>query len=697
MTKTMAAIMDDQEAGRAVRRYRDMRRAIWSPPERLKVWEWAERSVVLSERTTPFPGPFRVSVTPYNRGPMEAYTDRHVKLIVLVYCTQSGKTECMILVTTAYDIAQDPGPEVIVLPNADMARSFSETRLQPMLDNCAEVACRKPSDPDRYKLLEMHFDRMTLNLLGSNSPANLAQRPVRNVKADEIDKYPAASVREADALSLVLERYAAFWNRKGVLTSTPTFVDGNIWRFWRRSDQRHYLVPCPHCGHYQKLIMGTDEEYEFFADVCQRPSGDKDAQYRLRWPKDCAISDLDDAAWYECEKCGRKIYDKDKRHMLDGGRWSPAAESAGGGIAGFHLNALYVPWIKFGEVAAAFLRSKRYVDELQNFYNSKLALPWDAVAHGSDVIKLESILQQQVGTAGYQINECPADVIFLTCGIDVQAHEIWYVVRGWGYGESSWLVSFGRVAVETDQLPAFVDAARGIVTHAYARPLILAAIDSGWGMRTAEVYTIARLIPRMVCVHNRRSNVTRVTTGKDVPIPRPTRVDKTPDGRPLAQGPLLYSPSTTYWKRWLFARVNSPAGNWHWPRGLETSQDGQVYLRHMGSEREVTRKNKTTGKTETLWIVRRAKDEESESAYIEGHMANHLLDCEVQACIAAEIALTAGGQKRMTMEQVAELLRRNNGGIPVPVEPASVAGDDGASPTPPPVASKRRAPRAHDL
>jgi len=687
--------MNVADISQAGKRYRNDRLTNWRPPERLNVWQWAERAIVLSERTSPFPGRYRHEITPYCCGPMEAITDRRTKTVILVFCTQSGKTQNLIIIPAAYTLAQDPGPALIILPNEPMARSFSETRLRPVFDDSPEIEKLKPTDTDRYKLLEMHFTRSTLNLIGSNSPANLAQRPIRYLFGDEIDKYPPANEREADGLSLGLERTKAFWNCSRVLSSSPTTPDGNIWRWWNRSDQGHFLIACPHCGKKQKLIFGLTTEYDLFSSIVPRPPGPPENLYRLKWPKDCAISELDGRAWYECIKCKGKIYDRDKLAAIQKGTWTPAARSDG--VAGFHLNALSVPWIRFGEIAAEFLRAKRYPDQLQNFYNSWLALPWDAIAQGTDTIKLSDIMQtaNTENASSYLVNTCPPGVVFLTVGIDVQAHEIYYVVRGWGLGGASWLVSFGRVQVETDDVEDFVAVVADIMSRNYGRPLILGGIDSGWGKRTAEVYTIARVVPRLVCTKGRRSNITRSTDGKDIPVPPPKRIDRMPDGKKLEQGPLLYSPSTSYWKRWLIGRIKAKPKKWQWPEGLEESKDGRMYLEHMESEKEVTRRNKRSGKSETVWIVKRKRkkaddldvDEMVDDDDTEGRVANHLLDCEIIAAVVQEIALTAGGPAKLSVDDV----------VPLADELAQQLQQTPDTPRRPVARKRRRKPKSHDL
>src|SRR5262249_4931113 len=141
----------------------------------------------------------------YTRGWQEAFSNPRIKEITIVAAGQTGKTESL-LNCIRYAIAEDPGPMLWIAPAESMARSFSETRLQPSLRDCPPCDAQIPDDPDQFKLLEMHFKECTVNLVGANSPAQLSSRPIRYLFADEIDKFPEASGREAGALELARVR-----------------------------------------------------------------------------------------------------------------------------------------------------------------------------------------------------------------------------------------------------------------------------------------------------------------------------------------------------------------------------------------------------------------------------------------------------------------------------------------------------------
>ena len=99
------------------------------------------------------------------------------------------------------------------------------------------------------------FPGGALTLVGANSPAGLASRPIRLVLCDEVDRYPPSAGSEGDPIQLARKRANTFWNRKIVMVSTPTNKGASrIEEAFEDSDQRHYYVPCKHCHHEQKLI-----------------------------------------------------------------------------------------------------------------------------------------------------------------------------------------------------------------------------------------------------------------------------------------------------------------------------------------------------------------------------------------------------------------------------------------------------------
>lgn len=210
------------------------------PPEDITVSEWADKYRVLDAKTSAMPGPWRTEHTPYLKGIMDEFNNYETEEIVYVKPTQVGGTECLQNMV-GYIVQQDPAPTMIVYPTDTLAKSISENRLQPMFKAAPEL--RKRFD-ENSQLQELQFDGMYLTLAGSNSPSSLASKAIRFLFLDEVDKYPGASKKEADPVSLARERTKTFHNRKIFITSTPTLKTGHIWKAKEDADiEKHYFVP----------------------------------------------------------------------------------------------------------------------------------------------------------------------------------------------------------------------------------------------------------------------------------------------------------------------------------------------------------------------------------------------------------------------------------------------------------------------
>ena len=295
-------------------------RKAWELPERLTVSEWADRSRVL-DFTHAEPGPWHTDRTPYLKGVMDAFNDPVIEDITIMASTQCGKTEAM-LNMMGYAISQDPGPMLLVMPREDDAGSISTRRIIPMLTFAPNLRRHFTSNPDDITKKEITLDRMTIFLSGSNSPAGLAQRPIRYLFLDETDKYPPFAGRESDPIKLASERTRTFWNRKIVKCSTPTTEEGYIFREYEQSDMRKYYMPCPFCG---KMQVFTWPQVRW-------PSDERD-------PEEVKTRRL---AWYECINCREKIVDGMKQKMLGQGEWvvEKVRGSKQSTRAGFWINAM---------------------------------------------------------------------------------------------------------------------------------------------------------------------------------------------------------------------------------------------------------------------------------------------------------------------------------------------------------------------
>ena len=543
----------------------DAFRIALEPPAQKTIADYAEENIRLEARVTNFPGPLRLDRTPYLRGVLKAFEDPIVKTIDLCFGAQTAKTTAM-LAFLFYGITEDPGSALYSMPTEKLVKSFSKLRFQPVVEASPLLRDQKPADLDNYQTLEMQFKKMTLTFIGANSAGELSSRPIRRFFADEIDKFPERSRKEGSMLSLGIKRTTAFWNRKIVLSSTPTLVDGQIWQGLMKGDWREYHVPCPECGHFQKLIFEN-----------------------IRKPEDMKNSDeIAKHAWYECEKCKCSITNDKKLDMELKGKWIPKKEGMpeyewtppppGGSTVSFHLPSWYAPWIKLGEVLARFRDAQKDLDELQVVINSDFAEPWEEKAES---VKDANVFEHR---QEYSSGEFPstANIAAVILTADVQKDCLYYIVRAWGPpSESSWLTRYGCL----DDFKALSE----ILYSVYSGfPITYGLIDSRY--RTDEVYNFCREYPQMIPL-----------MGAEL-LYQPLQwavIDKYPATKiPIPGGLQRVTVNSAHYRGALFHRLKIRKGDpGYW--ALPTDTD-ETYTRQITSTVLVERKDKN-GRLRKVW------------------------------------------------------------------------------------------------
>ncbi|HEY9464937.1 MAG TPA: terminase gpA endonuclease subunit, partial [Vicinamibacterales bacterium] len=410
----------------ALRRERELRRQIFHPPSKLTLSEWADRYRYISEVAAAEPGKWRTIRAPFQRGIMDSISDRSVTRVVVVGGSQWGKSELLIN-TGFYYIHQEPSPILMVRPSLEDARDFSEDRIKSNAAVTPEVQKRLRTSGGRRdsgdKMLRKAFDGGHLTLVGANSATGLANRPIRVVLFDEVDKYPPSASDKGNPITLAENRTQTFRHRKKIVIVSTPGVKGvsKIWPEWERSDQRRYFVPCPHCGEYQILAFGG-----------------KDVAWGVKWDQDNP-----DNAYYVCRANGCVIEHRHKTRMLERGEWR--ATNPAGQFPGFHVNAIYSPWVSWNELVARFLVAKQSADTLQVFVNEALAELWDKDDEGDAVDTDSLVARREVYPA-----EVPAGVGILTAFVDVQREWMELLVKGWGAGQESWQIAHHRIRGNTE-------------------------------------------------------------------------------------------------------------------------------------------------------------------------------------------------------------------------------------------------------
>lgn len=458
------------------------------PRSRLSVSQWAEQYRSVGLGTSPEPGLWRNERTPYLKEPMDAFSSPNVQTVVCMMSSQTGKSE-IILNVLGYYADQEPAPQLVVQPTDAMLEAFSKERVTPMfrespglkgkVDEGMEgrTAQRKSSNTIRIK----HYPGGYIAFASAGTASGLSSRPIRIALFDEVDRY--TNTREGDPIKLGIQRTANFYNRKIGLVSTPTIKGmSRIESWWGESDQRHFWIPCSHCNAYQTLTWDS-----------------------LKWQKDADGNHLPKTAQLVCSFCSGKMRERQRNEALLKGEWRPG--NPGARHRGYHINALYSPWVKFQELAEEWLSViKLGRDGIMEFINLKLGLPYESRRGGSSTDKILSLKDERPRGL------VPSDIAGLVAGVDTQDTGFWYEIRAIGKGHvpTTWCIREGFVPATWHALPqdaadnraypyhpAF-DALRQVLwedeytdASGQEHQVMLAGIDSG-GHRTTEVYDFCR-------------------------------------------------------------------------------------------------------------------------------------------------------------------------------------------------------------
>lgn len=544
------------------------------PPAEMTVSEWADKFAYLPRESSAQPGKWHTSVAEYQRELMDAGSDPGIERIVAMWGAQLGKTACLLNMLWYY-AHHDPSPMLMVQPTIETAEAFSKERIAPSIRDTPVLSplFGDPRSRDSGNtLLTKEFPGGGLALAGANSPAGLASRSRRVVMGDEVDKWEASAGAEGDPGKLMVERTNTFWNRKIVYTSTPSIKGASrIEHEFEKSDKRKYFVRCPHCGDEQALEWGNlqwrkvrdGKKVEHFAEEC----------------------------WYACGVSGCEILESEKPEMVRSGRWIATAKSIDGRTAGFHLNALYSPWVTWPELIRKWLDAQGSSTELQTFVNASLAETWEVQGDRVE----QSVFADRIHPYAAEV---PEGVLVITGAVDVQKDRLEATAIGWGVGEESWAIE--HVVFQGDpSRPEVWSELDSWLGREYQHEsgirlrIRCAMIDSG-GHHTKQVYAFTK------AREHRRVYACKGRAGSYPLLARPTK-----QGTMEA---LLYMVGVDAAKELFYARLKieqEGPGYCHFPDNPDVFDE--EYFAQITAEQLVTvRRN---GQDVRVWQKRRARNE----------------------------------------------------------------------------------------
>lgn len=416
----------------------------WRLPERIPPWKWCEENVK-NIPYSPIPGHFKSANSPWVREAMEAMADPDIRLVSIVAPVQSSKTIGAEL-CLCYIVANFPGPCLWLSQTDADAKDQAEARLHKLFSECDAVRKLFPADRHKKKTQTVFFSNgMTLWVLGAHAKSNLQSRSIRWLIGDETWQWPGGHMQQAEA------RVTAFgWLGKCIFLSQGGTENDDTHRKFETTDMREWEFECPKCGKYQPYKWSNIEWDKNY----------RDGEGRMDFAK------VRFSVRLVCEFCKHEIADSDANRKLlnSSAKFVPQNPNAPTTKAGFHWNSLAS--MSWGELAEMYLRAKEScrrgdMEDLKNFYQKRLALPWG---------DLEEDFTLDISPSGYRMgddweseaavgakgailpppheNKNRVRLRFLT--VDVQMDHFYAVVRSWACDASSRLVYCAKLQTWED-------------------------------------------------------------------------------------------------------------------------------------------------------------------------------------------------------------------------------------------------------
>jgi len=569
-------------------------------PRRMRsvdVWADEER-FVSPESGSPVPGKWSNATVPYLVEPMQVMSlSDPARLIAIPKGAQLGFTEAGLNAALAA-VQDDPCPILVVLPGLDEVIKYNKVKLQPAIDATPGVknlvAESKSRDDDGSTSRFKRFPGGFMQLTGANASSGLQMISVRMVIAEERAEYPADAGGRGDPFDQAVARTNAYRGREKVIVISTSGLKGacGVTSLYEASDRRRYFVPCPHCGTFQVLR---------FVQLDQ------------------------DSAAYSCAGCGADIHERHKPAMLARGVWlrtypaetgetAPSESSvltadevarwrarpSGGREPGFHLSALYSPFMPWLDVVKQYRDSLGKQLKEKVFAQQVLGEAWEAKTETPDAKRLfDTRFDWPSATV-------PPGVLFITGAADVQGDRIEWAFYGWGYGFTRWHLGSGVIPGDpTTRAPwDALDAVRArVFRDAGGAPLqaLLFGVDTGY--QTNHVYAYVRRCG---------SDQVRALDGKDgwmLPaLGTPTKQDIAFDGKKI--GEVLLWPVGTYpLKRELYSALaktlQGPAadtGRWAEGAAFFGPTCDLRFFEQITAEYLAERINKRDGSVSHVWV-----------------------------------------------------------------------------------------------
>lgn len=323
------------------------------PREQISVSQFAEKYC----RIVDGPATGKQTLFPFAKEMMDCVQDEEIRTVVYKTSAQIAKTTMMNNII-AYYIAIDPDNMMVAQATKSGLDDWWNDKLLPMLQSSPRlkneiIPPRSREGRNNSSITDLRSGSQIYKV-SMGSLKQLRGRTVKVVIADEVSGLEVTE-KEGDPVSVLRNRCKTFGDQQRfIMSSTPTFEGDIIEQEFLNGDQRHFYIPCPHCGAEQLLSWEDNIHLDYITDKRGK---------RHFYPENCYL---------KCSQCSAPISEKDRKEVINFGHWRKHAPE-NRGIASFYINQLYSPMVSVEDTVARYIEDWHKGD-LKSFYNTCMGM-----------------------------------------------------------------------------------------------------------------------------------------------------------------------------------------------------------------------------------------------------------------------------------------------------------------------------------
>lgn len=435
----------------------DLASNCFAPTPTEPCWQWAKENVWLGEKETATPGFYEPADTPWAKEWHTLPLDPEIREVLIMKSSRSGATEAWLNVLR-WMPKHWPGNALFAINSEKKAKEVSKKRIHTHL---ALAGAQLSSNPDDLATLMISLRNMDIVVSGSGSSGPFMEAWYRLIILDELENH--LQDQDTTTYDRAKSRQATVPDGKLVAMSKPELAGGIIDLNYIRGTQEKWMVPCPRCERRIELLL----PFLTFGHCKDLASG---------WDLVRVMAET----YYQCQLCGGKIEEKEKRAMVNEGIWipTPVAErrkppsgnivAVEPGVRSFHISDFYslFPAVNWGFLAKEYITS--YLIEPNEtrkkyFRLNHEGLPWDTqelsinedaiLALKGGIVEQKGDRKVVIGKAfetAYKDHELHMPLPFrpkiLTFTADKQDDDIYkFGVVAWKGDGQAFLIDFGRL------------------------------------------------------------------------------------------------------------------------------------------------------------------------------------------------------------------------------------------------------------